>query len=642
MKKGSLREIIPIREACTTINKLFNQPLFFERLCDCSKNDIDEVIENISLIINYYLSTKDIIYTYPIQELLRLASETLVSKEYIIHPTHSSYENIHRFRGINTRSILEDSHAMDLYTLEHAVSFKITSEFEYDTIIYQSFKEAINHAFECPIPLYRGILKQPLNKELPMVVGTDEKSYYRSILDIRLKNVEELYKETNTKKAKRVINRYIGKSPLLIIFPKKTTSYTISEESILSGHIEDCIAPKYLSYIKIPTKYKLLSICAKNKGIRVGELLDIKDGKEYKVEQQEEQREYHTYYSRYELIPVTDIFEYDNDELSGDISYDIDLIYGILNTNRIHFDSNSNPLSNISTIKEVDDIHVRLTNGKYNIINGRHRILYLKNFYVTYYEKYKKSNKLEELKKLVTIPMSIERTIESKVANDLISKLKELTRIDILKTNINNDNIELLIIINNNVYIIKNEIELNELYELIKSNNYNNRFLVGINTSNQINYDDLFDYLIITLKEKIYTMDLIDIIEYLTTHGFYQNDKYYLTSDFNYYYLYFKYCDKERSISHSKVHNRPINIVETTELKFKQKEIGTKIMTLISEHPDLLLLKWPEFYNIIKTIPPFDNYSEELILNSANYMGYQRERLLMLYENDKYTKSLFL
>lgn len=37
----------------------------------------------------------------------------------------------------------------------------------------------------------------------------------------------------------------------------------------------------------------------------------------------------------------------------------------------------------------------------------------------------------------------------------------------------------------------------------------------------------------------------------------------------------------------------------------------------------------PEFYNITKTIPPFDNYLEELLLKSINYMEYQRKRLLI-------------
>jgi hypothetical protein len=239
--------------------------------------------------------------------------------------------------------------------------------------------------------------------------------------------------------------------------------------------------------------------------------------------------------------------------------------------------------------------------------------------------------------------MNIERTIESKVVNEILSKIKQITtKVDVLKANINNDNLEFIIIINNYVYIIKSEIELKELYELIKDNNYNNKYLVGMNNSNQINYDDLFDYLIITLKEKIYTMDLIDIIEYLTTNGFYQNGKYYLTSDFNYYYLYFKYCDKERIIMHSSIHDRPINIVENAQNKLQQREIGTKIMNLISARPGLLLLDWPDFYNIIKTMPPFNDYPEDFLQKSANSMGYQRQKILKLYENDKYTKSLFL
>ena len=58
-----------IREACNTINNLFEQPNFFQRLCALSNNNIDKVIDNIYLIINYYLSTNDVIYSYSIQDI---------------------------------------------------------------------------------------------------------------------------------------------------------------------------------------------------------------------------------------------------------------------------------------------------------------------------------------------------------------------------------------------------------------------------------------------------------------------------------------------------------------------------------------------------------------------------------------------
>lgn len=77
-----------LKQSCTTINKLFQQPNFFEYLCQLSNNDIEEVINNINLIINYYLSTEDFIYTYPLQDLLTIAKQTPSIEGILFHPSN--------------------------------------------------------------------------------------------------------------------------------------------------------------------------------------------------------------------------------------------------------------------------------------------------------------------------------------------------------------------------------------------------------------------------------------------------------------------------------------------------------------------------------------------------------------------------
>ena len=49
-----------LKNSCTIINKVFEEPNFFEYLCQLSNNNIEEVIENISIIINYY----GLVYTF--------------------------------------------------------------------------------------------------------------------------------------------------------------------------------------------------------------------------------------------------------------------------------------------------------------------------------------------------------------------------------------------------------------------------------------------------------------------------------------------------------------------------------------------------------------------------------------------------
>ena len=630
-----------LKKSCTIINKLFEEPNFFQRLCQLSNNDINEVIENISLIINYYLSTQDIIYTHPLQELLTIAKQTPIKEDIIIHPSHSCDELKYSFLGLNSTSLVYDSKAIELETLEQQVSFNNMSTLFYCAQITPNIKEAINLSHQAPYIVYKSILKQPNQKELPIVAGTKETSYYQSILEIRLKNVNELYRKTTTKKAKRILKRYIGKDSLLVIFPKQTKRYTITEKELSRQETPIHIPSKYLSFIKLPSRYKLISICLENKQIRNGELIDFNSGNQYESIETLETPTYHVYYSRYETLDITDQFEYTNSELTQDINYDIDLIYGNLDTNKSREKIQRNPYTNIDYIHSRDDIHVRKTNGKYHIRNGRHRLLYLKHFYVTNYNSYKELDNLDKLKELVTIPASVERTIESPSINETLSKIKELsTKVLFFKCDINNEEPELLIIFEDKTYIARNEQELKELYNLLSLNTLDNKYFIGLNSSEyNIDYEELFDYLIVTLKEKLYIMSLTDIIEYLTKEGFYQNNKYFLVSSLNYFYLYLEYADFQHYLQIKHLFNREINIIEETEDKILKKQIGNKILSLIINNPDLIELDWKDFYSIISSIEEFKHYDEDFLESAANYAGYQKERLLYFYNNELYPKK---
>lgn len=633
-----------LRQSCTIINKLFEQENFFQRLCSISNNNIEEVINNIYLIINYYLSTKDLIYTYPIQDLLTIAKETPIIKDIIIHPSNSFYERRYKLRGLNSTPIIEDPDSLELEAIEYRISFTNKSTFFYCAQITDDIKEAINLSHTAPNIVYKSILKQPSKKELPMVVGTKETNYYRSILDIRLKNIDEDYRKTMSKKTKRMLKRYIGKDSLLVIFPKYSTKYVISPKDLSTKETPSHIPSKYLSFIRIPSRYKLLSICAENKKLRNGELIDIITGEPYQTPDQPKEPSYHLYYSRFEHIDITDEFNYSNSEFTEDIHYDIDLIYGALDTNHSRENTNRDPYKNIEFIRTKDDIRLRKINNKYLIRNGRHRLLYLKYFYVTNYDSYKELDELDKLKQLVRIPANVEHTIESPSINELLTKIKQLNPKTIfLKSDINNDNPELIILYNNNLYVTKDEIDLNNLHNLLSLNIKNNKYLIGTNTTkDNINYQELFDYLIITLKEKLYTMSFLDIIEYLTKEGFYQNDQYFLVSTLNYYYLYFEYIDFQHHIQIRKIFNKPLTIIEDTEEKLKLKLIGEKIMSIIKGHPSLLKLSWEDLYQILSNMEEFKDYDKYFLENAANYAGYQKEKILQFYSNETYAKRLFL
>lgn len=642
--KTKLKKHNDIRESCAIINKLFQTENFFNRLCEYSNNDIDQVINNISKIINYYLVSKDIIYTYTLEELLTVATITPKVDGILIHPTHSHYEKRCKLKGLNSTSILQDYEAIALQAVEHAVSFTTSTDISYCDTIVEDLKEAIELSFSSPSIVYKSILKQPKGKELPFVAGTDEKNYYQSVLDIRLKNIIQEERDTKAKKVKRILKGFISKDSLLAIFPQETEYYTIPKKDIEDKETGIHIPPKYLGLIKLPSRYKLLSICAQNRNIRNGELLDINTGQDYKRLLPEQQKESSVYYSRYERVSVTENFIYSNDEFTQDISYDIDLIYGSLDTNKSRERTQKDPYSNIDFLKNKNDIHVRLKNNQYHIRNGRHRLIYLKYFYVTNFKTYQEENKLDKLHELVTIPMNVERTIESPTINEYLSKIKSLDpKANIFKTNINNENPELMIIFEDKVYITTNEEELIELYNLLSQEIIYNKFYIGNNNNeHKINYEELFDYLIITLKEKLYTMDLIDIIRYLIKEGFYQKDKYYLTSNLNYYHLYFEYTDLQHQIQLNQIHNSKTTIIEETELKLLKKEIGSMIMTYIKDNPALIELEWNDLYDILKNKEPFNKFDEEFLESAASFMGYHKYKLQLFYQTERYTKKLFL
>lgn len=629
-----------LKKKCTIINKLFEKPNFFKTLCQFSNNDIEEVINNINLIINYYLTTKDTNNNYELNELLTIAIQTPINEEIIIHPANS-YDELHYIlSGINGINLVQYSNEKELEKLNQLVSFNNNTYPFFYVPITSNIKDAINLSHISPHIIYKSILKQPSKKELPIVVGATETRYYQSILDIRLKNTNTTYRKTT---AKKILKKYIGKDSLLVVFPKQTKHYTITDKDLSKQKTTTYIPNKYLGFIKIPSRYKLLSLCAYNKKIHNGELIDINTGELYKRATIEEPPTYHIYYSRYELLEVTSEFEYLNSELTQDINYDIDLIYGNLDTNYSRKKVKKDPYQNIDFIKRSSDIHLRKIKGKYYIRNGRHRLLYLKHFYVSNYESYKAKNQINELKQLMTIPVSIERAIENLSVNKLLSNIKEISYDStFIKTNINNDKIELLIIFKNRTYIINNETELNELYNLLILSNLNNKYFIGYNSNkHNIDYEELMDYLIISLKEKIYDMSLKEIIEYITHQGFYQENQYFLTSNLNYLSLTNEYIELQHYINIRNIFKKEIDIIDKTQNKILKKQIGKQLISFITSNPILKELEWNDLYLILSTIPEFQKYSSDYLESAANLVGYQKESITN-YKDEIYTKKKIL
>ena len=636
--------MLTLKIQAKTINDLFTRKQFFEDLCNESNNDINEVITNISKIINYYLTTNDLNISYSTKELLKKANiVTDTNPNILFHPSNSYYIKNYRVNGLNSPIPINTHHNIDLEKLDESVSLFPTSLDSYYTQIYQSIEQSIIESFTYPNILYKSILKQPKGGELPLVVGATETSYYQSILDIRLKNIQSEYFNNQAKIGKKAISYIVSKDPLIVLFPKKTKRYSISNSDIKRNTTDTPISPIYLSYIRIPSKYKLLSICATNKQLCNGKLLDINTGQEYIFSKQLPPSPSIIKYSRYEEISITDTFEYCNTEFTGDINYDIDLIYGQLDGNKSRKKVQNDFESNIKSIKQKNDIIVRKIGNKYEIRNGRHRILYLKYFYISNYEYYKEQEALPTLKKQVTIPMNVESTIQDQLANEYLLKIYYLyPEVQFYKTDINNDNPNIIIILNNKIYSVDNTLSIIELYNLFKNNIYNNKYYIGKNDSNNYNeFQRIFDYLVITLKEKIYNMDLLDIINYLINNGITINESFYNISQVNIQSLYTSYIEFQHKLQLQRIFKTNIDLIKKTSDKYKLETIGNKIMSLLKENPKLIELSWDDLYSFLISKPELSQYDEELLKDSANYSGYQELKLEYIFkENNKYTKGL--
>ncbi len=630
----------PLKEIVKTINTLFNKKDFFKILCAYSYNDINIVIRNISIIINYYLVTKDTRISYSIEELLKLAkNNTETNHNILIRPSNSFYLNYYKINGLNPYFTIPIIPNIDLEQLDSKVSLFPGFIEEGISKIYVDIKQSIIESFSYPEILYKSILKQPKGKELPLVVGTTETTYYESILEIRLKNIVEEERKTHASITKKVLNEMIGKDSLLVLFPRATKQYKISSTDIEEHLTDTYISPLLLSFIKIPSRYKLLSLCAENKQLRNGELIDINTGATYTLPASIEPQYIPPQYSRYEKLSVTDLFEYTNSEFSGDIYYDIDLIYGQLDSNKSREKMLASQEGNIASIKQRDDISVRKIGDKYEIRNGRHRLLYLKYFYVTNYEAYKKEGRLSELKNYVTIPVNVESSIEDEKANFFLAKLFQLNpKMNFYKINIKNDNPEIIIIFNNRIYALPNADSIEELYNLLLNSSFENKYYLGINNpNNQENYQRIFDYLIIDLKEKIFNMDLLDIIIHLLKEGVNVEGKQYKVPTLNIKQLYSSYVDLQHTLQLNSFFYPTRDMIKHTENKLKMKTIGYKVIDIIKNNPSYIKLSWDELYDILILYQELATFDSDFLKEAADSAGYQKLKLEYLLTDTEYT-----
>lgn len=222
----------------------------------------------------------------------------------------------------------------------------------------------------------------------------------------------------------------------------------IYSKTLIDFPFDQDIYQKDLINLRVPSYNELQKICEDNKKIKTRRV-ELKFLLEKKYKEEKNAIEPAFTYTRTELIDINRGFMYYHPQLTGDVDTDFYLLYNddrkanqlFLGTN--HYD-------NLERIKSSKDFEFIKVGNMYEIINGRHRLLYaLKN------------------RNSIQIKAIVRRRVEDKKVNDLLIELKKEYAIKVFKNNILNDDIDILIIYQGITYNIKNKYELiNFAYDL--------------------------------------------------------------------------------------------------------------------------------------------------------------------------------
>ena len=420
----------------------------------------------------------------------------------------------------------------DITILDRTISFLDDNRSHYFPL-YGTIREAIAESFSHPKSVYKGILKQPSTDKRPVVVGETETQYYNSILQTRLKNLPDDYRRTGTTVAKKVLKDIIGQGITLYFIPPD--KYLDREE------LTERVLPFNLKSIKIPSLYTLMMICAKNKKLSDGTRLSIDTGEPY-IRPEPKVRQYSSLeYYDFEKVLIDDKFQYDNDELSGDLSYDLDTLY-------TRFDpKNNRELFRETTLDErlrritnTYDYSLVLRDGKYHIGNGRHRILFLKHYYEQNLPDCTEPFHFDYLANQATIIATVNHTIEDEEINRYLIFFEErFKNVSYFKTDITNNNFDIIVTCGNYAYHLSSKEDLIRFVKLMRKEEYDNQYFIGLNSNYfDESYEVIVAELYIMLGPKLFNMNLMDVVKFLQTNEITIGDHTFDFSSINYERLY--------------------------------------------------------------------------------------------------------
>lgn len=315
-------------------------------------------------------------------------------------------------------------------------------------------------------------------------------------------------------------------------------------------------------------------------------------------------------YSRYELVTIDDSFIYENEELTGNIFYDLFIIYNNKDDHNVTKFLNEPFEENLLRIKNNSDIRLYKTNTGYRIYNGRHRIIYLKYTFEkdkNYYPKEIREIWREQFK----IPVRVEYELDRNYRELLLNIKSTFPKVRFYKVDPSNDLPVIFICMNKTTYLINNYEELKDFMSNMDKYIYLKR-----TNDNNINYDELIINLYNLLGIKLYDLTIIDIINYIKQTNIVDINSINMHKLYNCINILFDY------ITRLVITNKSIDNLNLHEILYSSEyRSGLKIKYIIDK-TEIKPNSIEELLSLIRQYPSFDELSDNEIIEHLKVIDY--------------------
>ena len=605
-----------VKRQIANINLLINDEEFLRRLCAFFNNNVENVDKALSLIIIYYLTTLDPFIDYTIEELMKLANRKYDNNFLFAQVDCLTAKHIKLF-GINN-SITEGAIPLNLQKTATAISFDPIPRNE-ELLFTQNPHKAITDLK--PRALYATILKEPKGEEKAVSITEPERKHYTTIMSNHISRITRSNTAALITEGKKIINKYIDTRRHIVVVSRDHKAIDLGR-AVGAFEAIGNIYPPSIGFIELPSVYGLKQICLEN---------NMPDVEKSRQTTKGTREKYLVSYYRFEPITIDDKFEYFNNEVTGDADYDVDLLYaGYLSRDSKNgissvFDENLRRIK-----KSTELIQLTKYGDKYEIINGRHRLIYLKHMYSIMTD----PKVVDRLKREdFSIPALINHGIENDECNQLLQIIRNRHRtVKLLKDNVNDDEVNVIIIIDDRVYRVGNIEELKEfVYSL-----HQEKYFVGINSKVELDYEYIVSRIIFNKKGEYKNLSFIDIIRILKEQGIEYHGTLLKTDSLDYQELHTMYMSILANLERCKIFYDNNEIMSKLETKLLEFDISQDILSFIQSYPENMELNPFELVKLLQEDERFNKYS----LDQLNGAIRSHKINVAIYERNKRIRTV--